>query len=369
MNQNINLTSDFPPLSLSTINCNSLNDSSIGTMSHKVKLYGITKLGSDIIFLSDIRLCNSRGISSNAPLHDTFRINPYNSYKFFHQSRSNKRGVGILIKQNLNINILQEFREDASDDILGLRCEYQGKEFALLAIYGPNVHQPIFFNFIRNSITAMNNVPIVIAGDWNCTMSSLNVHNNPDCLNMNALPNKRHTELLIELCTDTGLVDPYRARYPNRKEFTYIPSDLVKKNRSRIDFFLISKTILPLVEDVFINQCLQSKMFDHKAVHLSFKKRRGVISRPTISHAVLQDPDLDMVVGLAVLDTYLTSSNPRDDINLDNVKISLGNNMQLLRDIGPADKFLEPGARSEQESLIREGNITRIRDFLESALM
>ena len=148
---------------------------------------------------------------------------------------------------------------------------------------------------------------------------------------------------------------------------TYIPSYLVKKNRSRIDFFLISNTILPLVEDVFINQCLQSKMFDHKAVHLSFKKKRGVISRPTISHAVLQDPDLDMVVGLAVLDTYLTSSNPREDINLDNVKISLGNNMQLLRDIGPADKFLEPGARSEQESLIREGNIARIREFLESA--
>jgi hypothetical protein len=96
-------------------------------------------------------------------------------------------------------------------------------------------------------------------------------------------------------------------------------------------------------------------------------KKRGVISRPTISHAALQDPDLDMVVGLAVLDTYLTSSNPREDINLENVKISLGNNKQLLRDIGPSDKFLEPGARSEQESLIREGNIARIREFLESA--
>ena len=80
MNQNINYMSDFPPLSLSMINCNSLNVSSIGTMSHKVKLYGITKLGSDIIFLSDIRLCNSRGISSNAPLYDTFRINPYYSF-------------------------------------------------------------------------------------------------------------------------------------------------------------------------------------------------------------------------------------------------------------------------------------------------
>ncbi len=155
--------------------------------------------------------------------------------------------MGILIKHNLNINVLQEVREDTSDDIFGPRCEYQGKEFALLAVYGPNAHQPNLLNLIRNSITAMNNVPIVIAGDWNCAMSSLNVQNHLDCLNMNALPNKRHTELLIDLCTDTGLVDPYHARYPNRKEYTYIPSDLVKKNRSQIDFFLISKTILPLV--------------------------------------------------------------------------------------------------------------------------
>jgi hypothetical protein len=39
-----------------------------------------------------------------------------------------------------------------------------------------------------------------------------------------------------------------------------------------------------------------------------------------------------------------------------------------MRTIDPSDKFLEPGARSEQESLIREGNIARIREFLESAL-
>ncbi len=55
-----------------------------------------------------------------------------------------------------------------------------------------------------------------------------------------------------------------------------------------------------------------------------------------------------MVVGLAVLDTYLNSSNPREDINLENIMLSLGNNMQLMRTVGPSDKFLEPGARSEQ---------------------
>jgi exonuclease III len=90
----------FPKITISSINCNSLNISSMGSFNQKLKIYGIASLRTDIILMSDIRLCNAQGVSSSNEISQAFRINPYGSYTFLHNSRSNKRGVGILIKKN-----------------------------------------------------------------------------------------------------------------------------------------------------------------------------------------------------------------------------------------------------------------------------
>jgi hypothetical protein len=97
LNQKISMES--PKLTFSCLNCNSLNMSTLGSVNHVLKIYGIVSLKSDIIFLSDIRLCNSSGISDVKKIAETFKVNPYGSYSFYHNSRMNKRGVGILIKK------------------------------------------------------------------------------------------------------------------------------------------------------------------------------------------------------------------------------------------------------------------------------
>jgi hypothetical protein len=184
---------------------------------------------------------------------------------------------------------------------------------------------------------------------------------------MNSIPNKRHSEYLATLCNNANLIDPFRAKFPNRKEFTYTPADATKRNRSRIDFFLISKQLLNAVTEITISPSLQSKVFDHKAVVLSFepKKRPGPI-RPTISHAILRDPDLDLVVALAVGDTYLASTDLRNNnIDLNQLRIGVGQGFEGLRRAGPNDVHINPGDRTEAESLIREGIIANIREFLD----
>jgi hypothetical protein len=188
---------------------------------------------------------------------------------------------------------------------------------------------------------------------------------------MNSIPNKRHSEYLHNLCTAGSLVDPFRAKYPNRKEFTCVPSDPLKKNRSRIDFFIISNQLLNCVTDISICPGLQSKVFDHKAVILSFKPKiqEGPL-RPTISHAILRDLDLDLVVALAVADTYLASTSLRNDLNFNpnfnRLLAGVGQSFDSMRRAGPNDIHINPGDRSEAESLVREGIIGTIRDFLES---
>ncbi len=355
-----------PALTFSAINCNSLNVSDLGSIHHLVKLYSIAKLKSDVIFISDVRLCNAQGVSNFLKISETFRTNPYGSYSCHFNSKSNKRGVGILIKNSSNISVLQEKRREDDNSLL-LKVSYQGSVFILVSIYGPNSHCPTFFDNLMNDFQVLGNFPIIIGGDWNCTISPLPPLNNPDTINMNSIPNKRHSTYLQNMCNTANLIDPFRAKFPNRKEFTYIPSYPTKRNRSRIDFFIISKQLLNAVTDISISPNLQSKVFDHKAVNLSFKpvQNFGPI-RPTISHSILRDPDLDLVVALAVADTYLPSTSLRNvDVNIEQLKIGTGQAFASIRRAGPNDIHINPGDRTEAESLVREGLIGEVREFLE----
>jgi hypothetical protein len=116
---------EAPRLTYSCLNCNSLNMSSLGSVNHLLKVYGVVSLKSDVIFLSDIRLCNAQGVSDIKRISDSFRVNPYGSYSFFHNSKTNKRGVGILISNKIVFSVTSEDR-DADGNILGLKVDLQG---------------------------------------------------------------------------------------------------------------------------------------------------------------------------------------------------------------------------------------------------
>ena len=89
----------FPEISISTINCNSLNVSTVTSYHQRLKIYGIVQLKTDFIILSDIRLGKAK--NAVAEIDKMFLTNPYCSYNFIFNSTGNSRGVGILINSNL----------------------------------------------------------------------------------------------------------------------------------------------------------------------------------------------------------------------------------------------------------------------------
>ena len=70
----------------------------------------------------------------------------------------------------------------------------------------------------------------------------------------------------------------------------------MQKNRSRLDYFLVSDSILPLDHDCFISQSLQNHLLDHKAVTLSFVPTKSPNSIPCIANYIFTDPLIDIVV-------------------------------------------------------------------------
>ena len=225
-------------LSFSCINCNSLNMSDSRKGLQKNKVYGIAKLKSDIIFLSDVRMSSRNKISSFSDISTAFRINPYNSYKLLYNSSMNKRGVGILIKHDILFTEAAR-EEDDEENFLLVKVDIKGKTLILGSIYGPNSHCPNFFVKLKNSLDRLGNFPIILGGDWNCTFSVDPSVNNIDCLNMTNPPNVRHSVLLNTICEELDLIDPFRALHPNRKDFTFCPRNINQNNRSRIDYFII----------------------------------------------------------------------------------------------------------------------------------
>jgi exonuclease III len=339
--------------------------SSIGNLNHLLKIYGITSLKTDIILLSDIRLCNAAGGSNIAELNTSFKINPHCSYKFFHQSTKNKRGVGILIKHSLAFSVLGESR-DEDENILTLHLEIEGKRMTICSIYGPNQVQPAFFNSLRESISNFGNYPVIIGGDWTCTISCEPSPSNIDILNMQTPPNLRHSNLVKKMCSDLELSDPFRVKFPFRREFSYFSKDLTKKNRSRIDFFLVSNNLLSKINKSFIQPLMQNKMFDHRAIIISFKDPPKVIKQPTVSRDLLRDPDIELHVSLAVADTYLIHTNALSDQVIQRLCGAVGEAKRDIRRAGPDKKYFQDGYRTEEAENNRAALLGNIHELLDT---
>jgi exonuclease III len=80
---------------------------------------------------------------------------------------------------------------------------------------------------------------------------------------MRNLPSRYRSERVAELAEDLDLSDPFRALHPDVKEFTYHPSGNLRKNRSRIDFFLVSSILYNQLQPCSIAQGFCRKSFDH----------------------------------------------------------------------------------------------------------
>jgi exonuclease III len=265
---------NFPELTFSSINCNSLNLASSGQLQQKLKIYGICKLRSDVILLSDVRLSNRQGVSDIKYVKETFKINPYCSYHLIHNSTKNKRGVAILIKNSITFSVEDE-RADPGENFLACRLQIEGCTFILVSVYGPNGSDLQFFVNLKDNISSLGQHPIVIGGDWNCLWSKANVGLNIDALNMVSLPNGQNSKKLREVSELLDITDPFRVLHPSRRDFSYIPRKAGRINKSRLDFFIVSNSIVDKVTECSISVHLQNKLFDHKVVYLSFCKKKN----------------------------------------------------------------------------------------------
>ncbi len=288
----------FPELSFSCQNVLSLNVSTRNSKTD-LKFLAVTKKNFDVIFLSDTSLNSDK---QNASLHDLVKKLLHKGYNFIHNSKGASRGVAILIKKSLPWNIHRKI-SDIGDNFLIIDVTISGKRFTLASIYGTNNDYMLFYDNLLEGLRAVGNTSIVVGGDWNAIWDPSPVQSNIDVINMNSIPSKRRSEKLNAIARSLSLTDPYRYLYPIRREYTFIPNIIGNRNRSRLDFFLVSENIIHDCKTVSIPHNLASKTFDHKNVEICFQHGSKKPNQ-TIKDTILKDPLLEVTMRAHAFDCY-----------------------------------------------------------------
>jgi exodeoxyribonuclease-3 len=108
---------------------------------------------------------------------------------------------------------------------------------------------------------------LVIAGDFNTAHMPIDLRNAKQNVRTSGfLPEER---AWVQKFLDHGFVDAYRRLYPDRVQYTWWANHSTARERRvgwRLDYFLVSESLIPLVKDVIIHENVLGS--DHCPVEL-----------------------------------------------------------------------------------------------------
>ena len=91
----------------------------------------------------------------------------------FYNSSKSKRGVCILYKANLDIEVRNVFKSPCENLIL-LDCLLNNTPITIGSAYGPTyIDNPIFITEVKSEIVKLGNKSFIIAGDFNCIQNMI----------------------------------------------------------------------------------------------------------------------------------------------------------------------------------------------------
>ena len=196
--------------------------------------------------------------------------NDWNGNIYLNGSKTNARGVAILISNSLEYKITHT-EMDAVGNMLLLDITVCNIKIRLLNIYGPNTDDPNFFVEMEKYLSKHDQSYIIWCGDFNLTL-------NPklDSYNYVTINNPRSRTILLDIIHRLNLADAYRYFHPISKRFTWRRRNPLKQ--SRLDYFLISSPLTDLISNIEIRAGYKS---DHSILYMSilinkFERGKGV---------------------------------------------------------------------------------------------
>ena len=249
----------------------------------------IYNLNADIYLLSDTRLNNSKNIDFKN------HIRGYKIYSNLVHEAS--RGVSILIRNSLNIEVL-----DSVEDIIGnyilLKIRFDNVDYVIRAVYGPNETNLHFYDELYRTAFNLGTSNVLLGGDMNMHLNfSMDSHGN---IHPSNPQNSYHVRNLNE---SHSMEDVYRIKHPDGRQYTYYRDNPIK--RSRLDYIFCTPSILTNTCHIEI---LPTAFSDHSPVRMIFDYHKIVNAKAywKIPSNIIKNPEFKELVLKAIRETYGT---------------------------------------------------------------
>ena len=194
-------------------------------------LVELKRLKADILYLIDTRLTEGQ---------NQYLKNHITGFKVFSNTVDDRgRGVSILIKDTLKIDVLDKFQDQLGNFLL-LKVRYDHVDYILAAVYGSSSPSLEFYDDIYERCFSFGCENILLGGDWNVTLEY-----DKDARGYEAQRNLANTRKIIQKNDYFSLTDVYRYMHPNRKQYSWIKPNHNK--RGRLDYFFCTPGILACI--------------------------------------------------------------------------------------------------------------------------
>ena len=239
-------------ITVASMNCRGLADKK----KRRDLMSYLKKLKHDIFFLQDT--------------HFTEKLEPYIRAEWGYECKfasytSNSRGVAILFNNSFEFKIIKS-DIGPNGNYLFVHINMKDKDILLVNIYGPNGDSPEFYKDLKTKIKDMNIENVVWGGDSNLVLQPAKDYDN--YLHVNN-PNAKN--IVDEIIDELNLCDIWRELNPDLRRYTWRRTNPLQQ--SRLDFFLISDTLVPIVSDADIVFGYRS---DHSMITVTLKFSKDI---------------------------------------------------------------------------------------------
>ena len=216
----------------------------------------LKKLNAEIIFLQETHL----------KIADHNRLRKTWIGQIFHSNFNNKaRGAAILIHKKILFTPSQTISDPQGRFVI-VSGSLFNTPVILASVYAPNWDDASFIHKLTSLFPNLNRHSLILSGDFNTVMDPAMDRSGP-----RTLARSKMSLALGEFADKAGWVDPWRFFNPHKKEFSYFSH--VHHTYSRIDFFLIDKTLLPFTKKTEYTAIVES---DHAPVSLDISFSQNV---------------------------------------------------------------------------------------------
>lgn len=173
---------------------------------------------------------------------------PWMGPSYWHHGSRQSRGVAVLFREGLSINAPKVCFKDPDGRVLAVSfSSLEGHQWVVMAVYAPveRDRRARFFSgaLHRACAACPPGASLLIAGDWNCVVSQLDL-----CTEGNPSHSTRlvGAAQLQQVQQHFGLLDAWRALHPQVIEFTKTTKNGRSITSGRTTRWLVSEDLLPL---------------------------------------------------------------------------------------------------------------------------